>query len=179
MRAGARKRCRCAPSTPRTGAGIAHGNVPRTTQKAKKERKARTGTAILFLLKKTRRRRNVKARIFIKVSPRERLIKKRTCTAAKYEKSSKFLCQNCVASLFLLIFLTFCVVRDHEAMGSNPVTPTIKNTHALFALCVFYLPAIRDLNGTLRKQHSALFLVPGVIATALAAQKRRTKRLRP
>ena len=70
------------------------------------------------------------------------------------------------------------MVRDHEAMGSNPVTPTIKNTHALFALCVFYLPAIRDLNGTLRKQHSALFLVPGV-STALAAQKRRIKRLRP
>ncbi len=85
------------------------------------------------------------------------------------------MCQNCVASLFLLIFLTFCVVRDHEAMGSNPVTPTIKNTHALFALCVFYLPKIRDLNGTLRKQHSALFLVPGVIATALAAQKKAHK----
>ena len=73
----------------RSGAGIAHGNVPRTTQKAEKERKARTGTAILFLLKKTRRRRNVKARIFIKVSPRERLIKKRTCTAAKYHKIFK------------------------------------------------------------------------------------------
>ena len=29
------------------------------------------------------------------------------------------------------------------------------------------------MNGTLRKQHGALFLVPGVIATALAAQKRR------
>jgi hypothetical protein len=28
------------------------------------------------------------------------------------------------------------------------------------------------LNGTLRKQHGALFLVPGVIATALAAQKK-------
>ena len=67
------------------------------------------------------------------------------------------------------------MVRDHEAMGSNPVTPTIKNTHALFALCVFYLPKIRDLNGTLRKQHSALFLVPGVIATALAAQKKAYK----
>ena len=67
------------------------------------------------------------------------------------------------------------MVRDHEAMGSNPVTPTIKNTHALFALCVFYLPKIRDLNGTLRKQHSALFLVPGVIATALAAQKKAHK----
>ena len=67
------------------------------------------------------------------------------------------------------------MVRDHEAMGSNPVTPTIKNTHALFALCVFYLPEIRDLNGTLRKQHSALFLVPGVITTALAAQKKAYK----
>lgn len=80
------KRCRFAPKNafiPRTGAGIAHGNVPRTTTKAKKERKARTGTAILFFKKKTRRRRYVKARIFIKVSPRERLIKKRTCTAPK------------------------------------------------------------------------------------------------
>lgn len=80
------KRCRFAPKNafiPRTGAGIAHGNVPRTTTKAKKERKARTGTAILFFKKKTRRRRYVKARIFIKVSPRERLIKKRTCTASK------------------------------------------------------------------------------------------------
>lgn len=37
-------------------------------------------------------------------------------------------------------------VWDHETMGSNPVTPTIKNTHALFALCVFYLPEIRVLN---------------------------------
>lgn len=66
------------------------------------------------------------------------------------------------------------MVRDHEAMGSNPVTPTRKNTHALFALCVFYLSEIRDLNGTLRKQHSALFLVPGV-STALAAQKKAHK----
>lgn len=51
MRADARKRCRFAPKNafiPRTGAEIAHGNVPRTTQKAKKERKTRTGTAILF-----------------------------------------------------------------------------------------------------------------------------------
>lgn len=37
---------------PRTGAGIAHGNVPRTTQKAEKERKARTGTAYYFLRRK-------------------------------------------------------------------------------------------------------------------------------
>lgn len=51
MRADARKRCRFAPKNafiPRTSAEIAHGNVPRTTQKAKKERKTRTGTAILF-----------------------------------------------------------------------------------------------------------------------------------
>ena len=150
MRADARKRCRFAPKNafiPRTGAGIAHGNVPRTTQKAEKERNARTGTAILFFKKKTRRRRYVKARYFNKKTPRERHIKKSVpVPRRKYEKTSKILCQNCVASLFLLIFLTFCVVRDHEAMGSNPVTPTIKNTHALFALCVFYLPAIRALN---------------------------------
>ena len=56
MRADARKRCRFAPINafiiPRTGAGITHGNVPRTTTKAEKERKARTGTAILFFMKK-------------------------------------------------------------------------------------------------------------------------------
>ena len=77
MRADARKRCRFAPKNafiPRTRAEIAHGNVPRTTTKAEKERKARTGTAILFFKKKTRRRLNVKARIFIKISPRERLM---------------------------------------------------------------------------------------------------------
>lgn len=77
MRAYARKRCRFAPKNafiPRTGAGITPSNVPRTTTKAEKERKARTGTAILFFKKKTRRRRYVKARIFIKISPRERLM---------------------------------------------------------------------------------------------------------
>ena len=35
----------------------------------------------------------------------------------------------------------------------------------------FFCKGVRDLNGTLRKQHSALFLVPGV-STALAAQKK-------
>ena len=59
---------------PRTGAGIAHGNVPRTTQKAEKERKSRTGTAIIFFKNKTRRRRYVKARYFNKKTPRERLM---------------------------------------------------------------------------------------------------------
>lgn len=52
MRAYARKRCRFAPKNafiPRTGAGITPSNVPRTTTKAEKERKARTGTAIIFL----------------------------------------------------------------------------------------------------------------------------------
>lgn len=51
MRADARKgvaSLRKKGYVPRTGAGIAHGNVPRTTQKAEKERNARTGTAILF-----------------------------------------------------------------------------------------------------------------------------------
>ena len=78
--------------------------------------------------------------VFIKKRRATPYIKKRTCTAAKYEKTSKILCQNCVASLFLLRFLTFCVVRDHEAMGSNPVTPTRKktNSHGLvfFQRCV-------------------------------------------
>lgn len=84
MRASARKRCRYAPSTPRTGAEIAHGNVPRTTQKAEKERKARTGTAILFFKKKTRRRRYVKARYFNKKTPRERHIKKSVPVPRQY-----------------------------------------------------------------------------------------------
>ncbi len=113
---------------------------PPDDAESQKGKKARTGTAILFFKKKTRRRRNVKARYFKKKTPRERLIKKRTCTAAKYEKTSKILCQNCVASLFLLRFLTFCVVRDHEAMGSNPVTPTRKKTNSqglvFFQRCV-------------------------------------------
>ena len=61
---------------PRTGAGIAHGNVPRTTQKAEKERKARTGTAILFFKKKTRRRLYVKARYFNKKRRANALCKK-------------------------------------------------------------------------------------------------------
>lgn len=75
---GRAKRCRFAPKNafiPRTGAEIAHDNVPRTTTKAKKERKARTGIAILFFKKKTRRRRYVKARYFNKKTPRERHIK--------------------------------------------------------------------------------------------------------
>ena len=98
---GRAKRCRFAPINafiPRTGAGIAHCNVPRTTTKAKKERKARTGTAILFFKKKTRRRRNVKARIFIKVSPRERLIKKayqyRAENMKKLRRIKNFECQT-------------------------------------------------------------------------------------
>ena len=56
--------------------------------------------------------------------------------------------------------------------------PTINDLHINCA-SLFFCKGVRDLNGTLRKQHGALFLVPGVIATALAAQKRRTKRLRP
>lgn len=94
-------------------------------------------------------------------------------------KTSSFFifCRKCVAlplfrrlSAALGLFKCFAL-----APPSLAVTPTIKNTHALFALCVFYLPEIRDLNGTLRKQHGALFLVPGVIATALAAQKKAYK----
>lgn len=43
-----------------------------------------------------------------------------------------------------------------------------------FIVQVFFCKGVRDLNGTLRKQHSALFLVPGV-STALAAQKKAHK----
>ena len=75
--------------------------------------------------------------VFIKKRRATPYIKKRTCTAAKYEKTSKILCQNCVASLFLLRFLTFCVVRDHEAMGSNPVTPT--KTAKFRRFCGFFM----------------------------------------
>lgn len=141
MRAYARKRCRFAPKNafiPRTGAGITPSNVPRTTTKAEKERKARTGTAIIFFKNKTRRRRYVKARYLNKKTPRERHIKKSVpVPRQKYEKTPKILCQNCVASLFLLIFLTFCVVRDHEAMGSNPVTPT--KTAKFRRFCGFFM----------------------------------------
>lgn len=55
MRADARKRCRFAPKNafiPRTGAGIAHGNVPQTTTKAEKGKKSPYGYSDIILLKK-------------------------------------------------------------------------------------------------------------------------------
>ena len=66
---------------------------------SRKRKDKRTGTAILFFKKKTRRRRYVKARIFIKISPRERHIKKSVpVPRRKYEKTSKklkiFECQT-------------------------------------------------------------------------------------
>ena len=54
-----------------------------------------------------------------------------------------------------------------------------KKMTCTFIVQVFFCKGARDLNGTLRKQHGALFLVPGVIATALAAQKKAQNRLRP
>lgn len=45
-----------------------------------------------------------------------------------------------------------------------------KNDLYIHCASLFFCKGVRDLNGTLRKQHSALFLVPGV-STALAAQK--------
>lgn len=74
---GRAKRCRFAPKNdfiPRTGAESPTATSPGQQQKPKKERKARTGTAILFFKKKTRRRRYVKARYFNKKTPRERLM---------------------------------------------------------------------------------------------------------
>ncbi len=100
MRADARKRCRFAPKNafiPRTGAGIAHGNVPRTTQKAEKERKARTGTAILFFKKKTRRRRYVKARYFNKKRRANALCKKAYLYRAENMKKLQKFCVKIVS----------------------------------------------------------------------------------
>lgn len=37
-----------------------------------------------------------------------------------------------------------------------------KKMTCTFIVQVFFCKGVRDLNGTLRKQHSALFLVPGV-----------------
>ena len=37
------------------------------------------------------------------------------------------------------------MVRDHEVVGSNPVTPT-KNTDSTFVLSVFFLGAVREMN---------------------------------
>ena len=51
-----------------------------------------------------------------------------------------------------------------------PSTAPTKNDLHIHCVSLFFCKGVRDLNGTLRKQHSALFLVPGVIATALAAQ---------
>ncbi len=55
---------------------------------------------------------------------------------------------------------------------SLAVDRTKKMTCTFIVQVFFFCKGVRDLNGTLRKQHSALFLVPGVIATALAAQKK-------
>ena len=89
---------------PRTGAGIAHGNVPRTTQKAEKERKARTGTAIIFFKNKTRRRRYVKARYFNKKSPRERHIKKAYLYRAENMKKLQKFCVKIVSLPYFYCF---------------------------------------------------------------------------
>ena len=155
MRADARKRCRFAPKNAfisRTGAGIAHGNVPRTTQKAEKE--SPYGYSDIILLKKNAPQTICQGAYLHKsFAARTPYVKKRTCTAAKYEKTPKILCQNCVASLFLLIFLTFCVVRDHEAMGSNPVTPTRKapTCFASWSFSViFVLRRVISLRGYMR-----------------------------
>lgn len=53
---------------------------------------------------------------------------------------------------------------------SLAVDRTKKMTCTFIVQVFFFCKGVRDLNGTLRKQHSALFLVPGV-STALAAQK--------
>ena len=143
MRASARKRCRYAPKKP-----LHHASTPKSPtatspgRRRKPKRKEKPVRVQRYYFYRRKRAADDTSRRVVSIKKRRATpyIKKRTCTAAKYEKTSKILCQNCVASLFLLRFLTFCVVRDHEAMGSNPVTPTIKNTHALFALCVFYLP---------------------------------------
>lgn len=55
MRADARKRCRFAPKNaflPRTGAGNAHGNVPRTTTTAEKGKISPYGYSDIIFLKK-------------------------------------------------------------------------------------------------------------------------------
>ena len=54
---------------------------------------------------------------------------------------------------------------------SLAVDRTKKMTCTFIVQVFFFCKGVRDLNGTLRKQHSALFLVPGV-STALAAQKK-------
>ena len=62
--------------------------------------------------------------------------------------------------------------RMGDRMGSSPIDRTKKNDLYIHCASLFFCKGVRDLNGTLRKQHGALFLVPGVIATALAAQKK-------
>ena len=57
------------------------------------------------------------------------------------------------------------------------VPSTAPKYNDLYIHCAshFFCNEVMDLNGTLRKQHSALFLVPSVITTALAAQKKAFK----
>ena len=56
-----------------------------------------------------------------------------------------------------------------DRMGSSPIDRTKKMTCTFIVQVFFFCKGVRDLNGTLRKQHGALFLVPGVIATACGA----------
>ena len=55
--------------------------------------------------------------------------------------------------------------------GFKSHRPHQKNDLYIHCASLFFCKGVRDLNGTLRKQHSALFLVPGV-STALAEQKK-------
>ena len=56
-----------------------------------------------------------------------------------------------------------------DRMGSSPIDRTKKMT-CTFIVQVFFLQGSKGLERDVRKQHGALFLVPGV-STALAAQK--------
>ena len=59
-----------------------------------------------------------------------------------------------------------------DRMGSSPIDRTKKMTCTFIVQVFFFLQGSKGLERDVRKQHSALFLVPGVIATALAAQKK-------
>ena len=64
-----------------------------------------------------------------------------------------------------------------DRMGSSPIDRTKKMT-CTFIVQVFFLQWSKGLERDVRKQHRALFLVPGVIATALAAQKKGVRNAR-
>ena len=63
------------------------------------------------------------------------------------------------------------MVRDHEAMGSNPVTPTIKNTHALFCVVCFLFARNKGFERDVKKTAQCAVFSPRRVNRVSGAKK--------